>query len=93
MTDEDLAIRLFRVSGRVQGVFYRASAREQARRLGLRGWVRNLADGRVEALAGGTPAALERFESWLASGPPRASVSGVSAEVVDAALPEGFEVR
>ncbi|MGE0482832.1 MAG: acylphosphatase [Gammaproteobacteria bacterium] len=89
-------MRAYVVSGRVQGVWYRASARERAAELGLRGWVRNLADGRVEALAAGTPAALAAFEAWLAEGPPRARVSGVDMHVVESpgpTLPAGFEVR
>ena len=90
------AIRLYRVSGRVQGVYYRASAQARARELGLRGWVRNLADGRVEALAAGPAAALAEFAAWLAAGPPRAQVSGVEVapgEGAGTALPAAFEVR
>lgn len=69
--------RHFVISGRVQGVSYRASALEQARRLGLAGWVRNRSDGRVEALAEGSPEALEAFERWLRQGPPMANVTEV----------------
>lgn len=67
----------FLVSGRVQGVAYRASTCLQARRLGLRGWVRNLADGRVELLACGPTAALSQLERWLWQGPPQARVEQV----------------
>jgi acylphosphatase len=91
-----IEVRAYQVSGRVQGVCYRASARARAEQLGLRGWVRNRADGRVEALAAGTPAALAAFETWLAEGPPRARVSGVEVSVVESpapALPDTFEVR
>jgi len=87
------ACRRYRVSGRVQGVFFRASAREQARALGLSGWVRNLADGSVEAVASGTPEALAAFANWLAEGPPRARVSAVSSEVCSEPTGAGFEVR
>jgi acylphosphatase len=87
------ACRRYRVSGRVQGVFYRASAREQARALGLIGWVRNLADGSVEAVASGSPEALAAFASWLADGPPRARVSAVTSEVCTEPTGPGFEVR
>lgn len=70
------------VSGRVQGVYFRQTTRQQARRLGLWGWVRNRPDGRVEVWAQGDEAALERFVNWLWEGPPRASVTGVeSADV------------
>lgn len=85
--------RRYWVSGRVQGVYYRASAREQARRLGLTGWARNLPDGRVEAVARGTPAALDEFAQWLAQGPALAAVSGVATEAVEEETPAVFEVR
>lgn len=65
------------VSGRVQGVCYRAYTQREARRLGLTGWVRNLLDGRVEVMASGSPAALEEFRQWLHRGPPQAAVNGV----------------
>lgn len=68
------------VSGLVQGVFFRASAREQAKRLGITGWVRNLPDGRVEVLACGERAQLESMLEWLHEGPPHANVSGVEVE-------------
>jgi acylphosphatase len=68
------------VGGRVQGVFFRASAREQAQRLGLTGYVRNLPDGRVEVLACGSVEALARMRDWLRTGPPQADVTGVACE-------------
>ena len=71
-----------RVSGRVQGVFFRASTRDRARELGLRGYARNLDDGRVEVLACGLPAALESLQAWLWQGPPSAEVSDVQCEAV-----------
>ena len=67
----------FLVSGRVQGVFYRASTREQALRLGLRGHATNLDDGRVEVLAAGDADALETLAGWLHHGPPNARVEAV----------------
>ncbi len=85
--------RRFWVNGRVQGVYFRASAREKARALGLCGWVENLPDGRVSAVARGPAEALEAFAAWLAEGPPRAVVSGVASEVVEVETPPGFEVR
>lgn len=66
------------ISGRVQGVCFRAYTRDEARRLGLKGWVRNLADGRVEVLAQGDPGDLGRFESWCRQGPPHARVQEVN---------------
>lgn len=66
------------VSGRVQGVGFRWSASDAARRLGVVGWVRNAADGSVEVHAEGDPDALERFRAWLKKGPPAARVDSVS---------------
>ena len=77
-----LAKRIF-VSGRVQGVFYRASTRDQARRLQLSGYAKNLPDGRVEVLAIGAPGAIEALEKWLWQGPPAAQVTNVVSEPVD----------
>lgn len=68
---------LFHVTGRVQGVWYRASTQEQARRLGITGYARNLPDGSVEVLACGTAEALAELERWLWQGPPRAQVAEV----------------
>jgi acylphosphatase len=74
------------IAGRVQGVFYRSSARDEARRLGLLGEVRNLPDGRVEAIAEGKREALEHFIAWCRSGPPMAEVEEVQIRWVDATL-------
>jgi acylphosphatase len=71
------------VSGRVQGVFYRASACQRAGALGVTGYARNLADGRVEVLACGETAAVEALCAWLREGPPAASVTQVLVEEVD----------
>jgi acylphosphatase len=68
------------ISGLVQGVFYRASTVEAAQRLGLRGWVRNLPDGRVEAIAEGPREALESLVRWSHDGPPAARVDHVQAD-------------
>ncbi len=68
------------ISGRVQGVWYRASTRKRAEKLGLTGWVRNLADGRVEALAEGHRTALEDLLRWCHSGPPLARVTDIQAD-------------
>lgn len=64
----------FVVGGRVQGVFFRAGTREQAQRLGLRGYARNRADGRVDVLAVGDAAAIDALAAWLRQGPPQACV-------------------
>ena len=67
------------VSGMVQGVSFRYFTVEEARRLGLAGWVRNLADGRVEALAEGDRRAVEALVAWCRRGPPSARVDEVEA--------------
>lgn len=69
-------VHLF-VSGRVQGVFFRAHTRDLARRLGLRGFVRNLPDGRVEIVAEGEEEALRKLAAFAHQGPPLAQVTGV----------------
>ncbi len=74
-----MACRRFLVSGRVQGVFFRAGTQDRARRLGLTGWVHNLPDGRVELIACGDDAKLKQLEEWLWQGPPHAHVEGVTA--------------
>jgi acylphosphatase len=68
------------VSGRVQGVFYRASTRQRAIELGVTGHARNLADGRVEVLACGEPAAVHALCEWLWIGPPASQVASVEIE-------------
>lgn len=78
-----VAARFF-VQGRVQGVFYRASTRTQAQALGLRGYARNLSDGRVEVLVEGTPEAIAALKAWLWQGPDLARVDAVQQEAVDA---------
>jgi acylphosphatase len=70
------------VTGRVQGVGFRWSAVREARRLGLRGWVRNDDDGSVEVEAEGPPPQLDAFLAWLHHGPPGAFVSGVHTRPV-----------
>jgi len=73
------------VSGRVQGVFYRATCARKARSLGISGYARNLPDGRVEVLACGAPAAIEEFIAWLWEGSPASKVSAVETVDVDPA--------
>ncbi len=85
-----MASVLFRVSGRVQGVFYRASTREQALALGLTGYARNLPDGAVEVLACGDAGAIEALERWLWEGPAAARVAEVARGEWSGAEPEDF---
>jgi len=80
----------FLVSGRVQGVFFRASTRERALALGLCGHARNLPDGRVEVVARGAPEAIAALEAWLHDGPPAARVQQVRREDVALGEFDGF---
>ena len=81
------------IAGRVQGVWFRESCRDQAQAAGVAGWVRNLADGRVEVVLEGPPAAVDEVLAWCRRGPRRARVDGV--DVVDEAPvgERGFRVR
>ncbi len=82
------------VSGRVQGVFYRASTRDKARELGLRGWVRNLPDGRVEALFQGDKDSVEEMIEWCRKDPGMARVSDVEVDLRELVEElNGFEIR
>ncbi len=81
------------VRGRVQGVFFRDSTRREAASHGVGGWVRNRADGSVEAWFEGEPADVEAMVAWARSGPPRAEVSNVDVEEVAVEGLERFEVR
>jgi acylphosphatase len=83
----------FKVSGRVQGVFFRANTQREAQRLGLTGWVRNTEGGGVELVACGTASALAEMEQWLQHGPPRAHVLQVLRYDVASAMETDFEIR
>jgi acylphosphatase len=81
------------VEGRVQGVFYRVSAREKALGLGLVGWVRNIQEGRVEIRAEGPEAPLAEFLAWCREGPKEAQVIGLTIqEAAQGDLAPGFNV-
>ncbi len=90
---DDARVEL-RVTGRVQGVWFRVSTQREAQALGLAGWVRNLPDGRVEAVAEGPRALVERLVAYCHEGPPMARVDDVEARWTE---PQGltppFEVR
>lgn len=85
-----MAAARFLVSGKVQGVFYRASTSERALDLGLSGRATNLPDGRVDVIAEGDAAALDALEAWLHEGPFAARVDAVVREVWDGPVNEGF---
>jgi acylphosphatase len=81
------------VKGKVQGVFYRASAKEEAAKLGLNGWVANRADGSVEAIASGEKSSVEKFIEWCRKGPVRAQVQEIIVEDAEAYTATGFIVK
>ena len=86
--------RRFRVMGRVQGVGFRYFVWREAETLGLDGWVRNRADGTVEALARGSAHDLDRFQNRLEEGPRWSRVTSVAVtEESDEEVPDGFEIR
>lgn len=81
-----------RVSGRVQGVWYRESCRRVADEAGVAGWVRNSGDGTVEAVLEGPPPAVEQVLSWMRTGPARAVVTGVDVHTESPRGERGFKV-
>ena len=88
--------RRIRVKGRVQGVGFRYALRDEAVRLGVTGWVRNCADGSVEALLQGETPAIELLVAWARRGPPAAHVSALEEQALgrDAEPPyERFAIR
>ena len=87
-----LARRLI-IHGRVQGVYYRASMVAEATRLGLHGWVRNRADGSVEALAQGGASAVQALVDWARRGPPQALVERVDVADAEPQTLPPFEQR
>lgn len=89
-----MTIAHFAVRGRVQGVGFRWFVRSTARELGVLGWVRNVNDGSVEAMAAATDDVLDRFEARLRSGPAGSEVESVSRRraEADGALPDPFLV-
>lgn len=90
---DDYEVALVRVTGRVQGVSFRVWTREEALRLGLKGWVRNEVDGSVLALIAGPEAAVSAMMERLRHGPPGASVSGVERQPTTLTeAPAGFRI-
>lgn len=81
------------ITGRVQGVYYRASAQAEGERLGLHGWVRNRRDGAVEAVAAGSPEAVDQFIAWARRGPSAARVDRVEVTEAEAPNDQGFSVK
>ncbi len=81
------------VTGRVQGVGMRMACAAQAERAGVAGWVRNLSDGRVEAVLEGEETAVDEVLRWLHNGPPAARVEDVSVRTEEPQGEQGFTVR
>lgn len=84
--------KLFRITGRVQGVFFRDSTRSKARHLGLTGYATNQSDGSVEVLACGAADAVEALADWLREGPRMAVVEGLEARPVAVDVPTDFTI-
>lgn len=89
---ENHIAKLLRIHGRVQGVGYRESMRQQAHRLGLSGWVRNRRDGTVEALVCGHAEQVDLIIEWAKQGPRFATVERVVATEAEVAVSEEFEI-
>lgn len=84
--------RYLLIKGRVQGVYYRASAKDMARKNGLTGWIRNTPDGHVEAIASGNEDQLELFINWCRQGPRGARVTEVDIQLVEDAEFDSFKI-
>ena len=80
------------IKGKVQGVFYRASARDKANELGIKGWVKNTRDGDVEIVASGQKESLKNFIDWCHKGPRRAIVTGVTITVMETNNFQDFQI-
>lgn len=81
------------ISGRVQGVFFRAGTREEAERQSVDGWVKNLSDGRVEAVFEGDPASVEALVEWCHEGSSRAKVDDVEVTYEEPRGEDGFQIE
>lgn len=81
------------VTGKVQGVFYRATTRDAAGEHGVDGWVRNLDDGRVEAVFEGRESAVDAMVDWCHTGSPAATVDAVDVEYEEPQGEDGFRIR
>lgn len=91
-TSQQVRVHVF-VEGRVQGVWFRETTRRQAERLGVNGWVRNLPDGRVEAVYEGERQAVEELLAWTHRGPEYARVARVEIHDEDPRGEQGFRIR
>lgn len=85
-------VRHFVITGRVQGVWFRGSMAQEAQRLGVTGWVRNRADGSVEAMVAGSAEQVAAIMNWARRGPPNAAVEQLAVELGEGEF-SGFEQR
>ena len=90
MADDDMTTLRLRIEGSVQGVGYRFFAVDEARKLGLEGWIRNRSDGSVEALVSGRTKQIESFVAICMRGPPGARVTNVDMHAADPPAEHGF---
>ncbi len=83
------------IKGKVQGVYFRASARDVANKLAIKGWVKNMPDGNVEVVAEGSKEQLDKFIEWCQHGPKQSQVNEVKINTVEAnlSLPEVFIIK
>jgi acylphosphatase len=88
---DEKAVRCL-VEGRVQGVYFRAATAQEAKRLRLRGWARNLPEGHVEVVVAGPADAVAALSGWLWRGPPAARVASVEVEEWNGEVGQGFAV-
>jgi acylphosphatase len=80
------------ISGEVQGVFFRVTAKDIADELGIKGWVKNTEDGNVQAIATGTQQQLDKFVKWCKQGPPKAKVENMKLTEVQEQTFNTFKV-
>jgi len=81
------------IRGKVQGVFFRATAKDVADKLGAKGWIKNTDAGDVEAMVSGTTKQLEAFLTWSHQGPPRAQVTKVESTDVEETVFTSFQIN
>jgi acylphosphatase len=93
VSEDDVTTLRLRIEGSVQGVGYRFFAVDEARKLGLDGWIRNRSDGSVEALVSGPTKQVESFVATCMRGPPGARVSNVDMHAADPPTERGFRSR
>lgn len=80
------------IKGKVQHVFYRASARDEAEKLGIKGWIKNTPEGNVEAVVNGNQECIDRYITWCWKGPSSAKVESVEVKDLQDELFEGFKI-